>query len=179
MENYGKLSIAPWRTITPIGLELSPNLFGLAPGIWKLVVRIPKIVDVERLERRFAEIMADLRLVDADGCPDRRHRPSVGGGTGDDDSCRTGLAVCHRSHGHVGRGGLEWIREARQVRRHLRVDREPVHMLPQLVLVSGEGSVMPVPQARGQRSGLNLRAPCRDSVLSTSAPGGPKSRVGK
>jgi len=32
-----------------------------------LIVMLPKMLDVERLERRFAETVADLGLMDADG----------------------------------------------------------------------------------------------------------------
>ena len=68
------------------------NVQRLAPGVLKLVAKLRSMVDVERLERRFAETVADLGLMDADGTLgvdiDRQLAEVAGG----DDPYRAGLA---------------------------------------------------------------------------------------
>lgn len=50
----------------PVQLALLPGIIRPVPESGNLIVNLTKTVDLERVERRFAETVADLGLMDAD-----------------------------------------------------------------------------------------------------------------
>ncbi len=73
------------------GRRFSGDHPGRCREVESLVAKFSKMVDVERIERRFAEIVADLGLIDADGdlVADIDHRMAAA--VGGDDAYRAGL----------------------------------------------------------------------------------------
>ena len=69
-----------------------PGTSGPIPGVLTLIPDLSKMVDMERVERRLAETVADLGLMDADGALvadiDRQLAEIANGG----DGYRAGLA---------------------------------------------------------------------------------------